>query len=100
LGDGDVNLKLKLSSEHSGFSFEQTLNESANKIKKHSGGFGTKALRLVMESQKEKKLPNNISGHTSERCRHFQKENEVLDLIPKRQTVSLFSCFQNCWNVE
>jgi len=94
LGDGDINLKLKLSSEHSGFSFEQTLNESANKIKKHSGGFGTKALLLVMESQTEKKLASNITGHTSE------EENEVLDLIPKRQTMSLFSCFQNCWNVE
>jgi len=49
LNENGSDLKLKLSQEHSGFRFDPDLNECAKSLKYHSGGKGSKALRMSME---------------------------------------------------
>ena len=41
---------MKLSAEHSGYIFEKEPIESIEKLKKHSGGVGSRAIRMTMES--------------------------------------------------
>ena len=50
---------MKISVEHSGFLFEKEPIESIDKIQKHSGGIGSRALRMTMESNGKQKTEDS-----------------------------------------
>jgi 8-oxo-dGTP pyrophosphatase MutT (NUDIX family) len=59
--DEGSHLRLKLSIEHSGFVFEKDPEISANLLKSHSGGHGSKALLMAMEREEEDKIDIDTS---------------------------------------
>lgn len=63
-GENGKHLALRISHEHSGFMFENDPLQSIEKIAKHSGGTGARALRMSMHMGSETKR-DNTSGKSS-----------------------------------
>lgn len=113
-------LMLKLSVEHSGFVFEKDPNKSATLLEKHSGGHGSRALRMAMnlgsgsakkqamQSSSKMSAPRNLERDskegrhvaarqaTEERGNRSLPFSESTDLLPKPHSRSWFSCFKWC----
>lgn len=63
-------LLMKMSHEHSGFTFEKDMSTAASLLKQHSGGHCTEALNLYTSFQKSGKEPEPVDSP----CKWMEKE--------------------------
>jgi len=106
------HLALRISREHSGYIFVNDPLQSIDKIVKHSGGTGAKALRMSIESNPDGndngndidapkiRVDNpNSNAQTNGSIEPFNGKGSAhtVELLPPpRRREGLFSCFQNC----
>jgi hypothetical protein len=115
-------VQLKLSDEHTGFTFQPEPREAAEMLKLHSGGKVTEALLMAMERDESSSSPalrqrknatdspperSSKNGHENEPqaaaasddddapTRRRQKRDRVpVDVFPKPEKKSWFCCFR------
>lgn len=94
---GPKDLMLKLSKEHSGFIFEKDPFESIEKLKQHSGGSGSKALKMSMENYAIDMANPNAPVEEWEidisRGKCDVKYEDYEDFAPPPEKASIWSCF-------
>ena len=110
--DNGKHLALRISHEHSGFIFVNDPLQSVDKIVKHSGGTGAKALRMSMKVNGKgndngndlRKAQVNVgdSNELKRSVNPYTPSNEkgyahTVDLLPPtRRRQGLFWCFRKC----
>lgn len=98
MGKDDSDIMLKISVEHSGFTFEPNLAKAANMIEKHSGGNGKRALQLYLQRNRnhdgalaEPGAPSNIRINVKNM--YDDDENEGSKKNGNKSDRGLFKCF-------
>jgi hypothetical protein len=91
---------LKLSVEHSGFTFQSEPKKAAEMIKLHSGGKTSEALLMAMDKESVV-LPNSPDRRRSKyqkdiissRNVHDDQDDAAIDLLPPVPRKNIFCCF-------
>mmetsp|Transcript_31547 Transcript_31547/g.48049 ORF Transcript_31547/g.48049 Transcript_31547/m.48049 type:complete len:593 (+) Transcript_31547:36-1814(+) len=98
------NLRLKLSIEHSGFEFEKDPEKSAELLKKHSGGKGSKALLMAIQRERKDEPTSDLiveKAAVDERNMDLNselgsKDESPVDLLPPPTRNKLSCCWKFC----
>lgn len=104
-GEHGKNLGLRISHEHSGFIFENDPLQSVEKLAKHSGGAGARALRMSMQPvrRQPQSIPS-IANNTKDRNYSSGRQNgntgknhtSVPILLPSREKRGFRGVFSCC----
>lgn len=112
------NLRLKLSIEHSGFEFEKNPERSAELLKQHSGGNGSKALMMAMQRDKREDRSSGSVGKEEEVVveksnvdlvversldldpKWEADDNSPVDLLPAPKRIDVSRCWKFCLPCE